>query len=259
MSARRLSSVLLFAALSGPAPFAQAGPPIKDLLAYFPEGTNAVMRVQVADIVKSPRGLREKWGQRQNVEYLAGSIPLHPNIERIVVGTNFQPHRREPGWSISLIPTAKEVSLDSLAARMQGKIEEMGDDKIITTRQFGYFAQLTPEVLGNVGPVLVRRRGRVLDDTPGERVRGQALNLVVELVYPDECLIAAVALGAVVPTPQRGLVNLEPALPQGRQGLHRRAVLRPARAKLALELVPVHEPQDPLPHLVELGLRLVFA
>ncbi len=150
MSASRSFLVLQLASLVGSSAPVSAGPPIKDLLAYFPDGTNAIMRVQVNDIIKSPRGLREKWGQKQNVEYLAGAIPLHPNIERLVVGTKFEPHRREAGWSISLIPTLKEASLENLATKMQGKIEDLGDDKIIATKQFGYFAQLNPEVLGNV-------------------------------------------------------------------------------------------------------------
>ncbi|QVL30116.1 hypothetical protein KIH39_14760 [Telmatocola sphagniphila] len=134
----------------GLAQSAQAGPPLSELMNYFPETTNAILRIQVADIIKSPRGVREKWGQKESLEYLAGTIPIHPSIERVIIGSQFDPHNNVSELSISLIPTTKEVSLDRLAAKLHGTVEEIGGEKMAVGPQSGYYVSLHPELLANV-------------------------------------------------------------------------------------------------------------
>src|SRR5262245_62957478 len=108
------------------AALASAAPPAADMLKRLPENTNAIVIVQVSEILKTPRAIREGWGKNnQQVEFLAGALPIYPTIDRVVVGSQFDPHNPGHSWYAAIIATNKPVSMEKLAERHQSTVEEL--------------------------------------------------------------------------------------------------------------------------------------
>ena len=67
------------------------GPTPPDLLKSLPGPFNTLAVVNVEAILKSPRAVKEGWDKIDKTAYLAGAIPIHPAVERIVATTEFTP------------------------------------------------------------------------------------------------------------------------------------------------------------------------
>lgn len=128
-----------------------AAPPTAELLQRLPEQTNAVLVIQVQEILKTPRAVREGWGAQDHMEFLAGAIPVHPSVEKVVIGSQFDPFNPGKSWYIGLVPTKKPVSMEKLAERYKGTIEEIGGDQAVFSPQIGYIVRLSDELIATLG------------------------------------------------------------------------------------------------------------
>src|SRR5262249_32749184 len=142
-----LAATLAFAVAS-----AHAAPPATELLNRLPENAAAAVIIQVQEIVKTPRGIREGWGKdHQPVTFLAGTIPIFPTVERVIVGSKFDPDNPGHSWHAALVVTNKPVSLEMLAERHQGSVEDVGGGKALFVPRIGYVVKLNEELIGVMG------------------------------------------------------------------------------------------------------------
>jgi len=134
------------------AALASAAPPAADMLKRLPENTNAIVIVQVSEILKTPRAIREGWGKNnQQVEFLAGALPIYPTIDRVVVGSQFDPHNPGHSWYAAVIATNKPVSMEKLAERHQSTVEELAGDKAVFSQRVGYMVKFDDDLIGAMG------------------------------------------------------------------------------------------------------------
>jgi hypothetical protein len=130
----------------------RAGPPTAELLNKLPENTNSIVVINVLEIIKTPRGVREGWGKNnQQVEFLAGAIPIYPSVERVVIGSQFEPHSPGKSWYAGLIALNKPVSMEKLAERHQSTVEDLGGDKAVFSQRVGYLVRFSDDLLGVMG------------------------------------------------------------------------------------------------------------
>src|SRR5262249_1928485 len=104
------------------------------------------------EIINPPRGIREGWGKVHHpATFLAGTIPIFPTVERVIVGSQFDPDNPGHSWYAALVATNTSVSLEMLAERHQGSIEDIGGDNAMFLPRIGYVVSLNDELIGVMG------------------------------------------------------------------------------------------------------------
>src|SRR5262245_53976178 len=76
-----------------------------DLMRYFPTQHNSVCIVNVGQLLESPRAVREKWNQIDHAEYLAGAVPVHPNVLRLVSMCEYDPSHKNRTGAVAVLST----------------------------------------------------------------------------------------------------------------------------------------------------------
>lgn len=143
MSAVRLSAVavaLLAADASAAEPW--------ELLRYAPVGSNGVLVVNVQQLLASPRAQKDGWAKLDRTEYLAGAVPVGPNMERLVAVKAFHSATPGRGGAVALIPTRSALDLAQLGAKLGGTADTVGGEPAVRTAAGGYLLPLAGNVLG---------------------------------------------------------------------------------------------------------------
>lgn len=130
-----------------PANWASAEAGIDDLLPLIPGSANALVIVRARQLLDSPRGQKENWRAKREADFLAGSIGVPPSVDVIVRGAHITPAQPTGTWSVGLIPRPPELNIDVIARHEQGQQETIDGKPCVLSRR-GYFAELTPGVLG---------------------------------------------------------------------------------------------------------------
>lgn len=145
MRTRAVPTVALVLLLAGRAPAADDP---ADLLKYIPPQANAVAVVNVAFLLSSPRAEREGWAKRDHLEYLAGAVPVHPSVERMVLARHLDPTKPGHGPMVGVLPTTVKIDIDKLAATVGGEPTTVAGGPAVATRNGTLLIPLAPQVLG---------------------------------------------------------------------------------------------------------------
>ncbi len=124
------------------------GPTPAELLKSLPGPFNTLAVVNVEAILKSPRGKKEGWDKVEGTAYLAGAIPVHPAVERIVATTEFTPGPRRDSSAQAVVPVRKPIDLAKVAAGLRGQAVEVGGESAVVTSAGSYLVKLEPQLLG---------------------------------------------------------------------------------------------------------------
>jgi hypothetical protein len=120
------------------------------LLRAIPRPVNGVAVINVANILNTPRAKKEGWAQKDRTEYLAGAVPVHPSVERIVLAKDVNPLSPSRGGVYALIPLKKPVDLKRFASAFQGELTTIADEPAVATPNGGFTVALGESLLGKV-------------------------------------------------------------------------------------------------------------
>ena len=140
--------LLLATLLLTSAALSAQGPTPPDLLKSLPGTFNTLAVVNVESILKSPRAVKEGWDKIDKTAYLAGAIPIHPAVERIVATTEFTPGQRRDSSAQAVVPVKKPIDLARVAAGLHGQLVEVGGEQAVATSAGSYLVKLEPQLLG---------------------------------------------------------------------------------------------------------------
>jgi hypothetical protein len=138
-----------FFALVSLTPAATAVDPI-ELMKYIPTPVNTLCVVNVQSILSSPRAVKGKWDQIDHTEYLAGAVPVNPNVERILAATEFSPSHQGRAGVVGVLSTKKAVDLARLAAGVGGEVSTAGGESAVTGPLGTTFVKLGDQLVGAV-------------------------------------------------------------------------------------------------------------
>jgi len=129
--------LLPFAALLA-IPLAVRADDLTDLLNRVPGEMNTVAVINVREINKTPRAVKEKWRENFETQYLAGAIAVPPWVPVVVIGADLHPG---PGGdrSVALIPVDYSVNSESIARRENGVVQTVDDLTLVLSPRRGYF------------------------------------------------------------------------------------------------------------------------
>jgi hypothetical protein len=121
---------------------------LADLLMRVPGDMNTVAVVNVREINKTPRAVREKWRDNHETEYLAGAIAVPAWVPVVVVGADLHPGALASGHSLALIPVDNAVNSETIAKRENGVVQSIGDRSVVLSPTRGYIGVPTAGILG---------------------------------------------------------------------------------------------------------------
>ena len=112
---------------------------LSDLIKRVPGDMNTVTVINVREINKSPRAMREKWRENFETEYLAGAMAVPPWVTVVVIGSELHPRYLAQSRSLALIPTASAINSSTVAKRENGVVQTVDDLTLVLSPQRGYF------------------------------------------------------------------------------------------------------------------------
>ena len=112
---------------------------LTDLFNRVPGDMNTVAIINVREINKSPRAVKEKWKDNHETEYLAGAAAVSPWTSVVVVGADLHPRALGRSQSVALIPVGYSVDSSTIAKRENGSVQTVGDLTLVLSPQRGYF------------------------------------------------------------------------------------------------------------------------
>lgn len=121
---------------------------LKDLLRYVPVHMNTVAVVNVREINKSPRAIREGWAKNHETEYLGGALAVPPWADVVVISAELFPGYLAEGRTLALVPVNNTLTSAEIAKREGGTSQLMGGKTVILSPRRGYVAIPTPGIVG---------------------------------------------------------------------------------------------------------------
>lgn len=121
---------------------------LADLIKRVPGDMNTVAVINVREINKSPRAIKEKWHENHETEYMAGAIAVPAWVPVVVIGADLHPGALAAGRSAALFPADVSVSSESIAKRENGTVQSTGDWNIVLSPRRGYMAVLASGIVG---------------------------------------------------------------------------------------------------------------
>jgi hypothetical protein len=119
----------------------------ESLLGRIPEAANFVAVVNNRAILQSPRGVREGWAKKNEMEYLEGAIPIPPTVTLMVMGSQVDAGNLIGNWGLGVFTLNKRMSMKQIAERHGGVVEKFGDWEAASTHH-GFIVELLNGVYG---------------------------------------------------------------------------------------------------------------
>lgn len=120
---------------------------VDDLLRRVPGFMNTVAVFQVDSIMKSDRGLKEKWAEKHQTEFMAGASSVPTNAKLAVVAAHIDIEHVGNHYTLSMIPLGYNVDMNNMAAREKGTLQLLGDQPAILSPRRGYIMNLNNQVM----------------------------------------------------------------------------------------------------------------
>jgi hypothetical protein len=140
-------SLLVVAILASSVP---CGAAETDLLQWTPGSCNAVALIRMRQLVESPIGRKEKWGDKVRRAYAEGLLSAPPWVKEVVRGTTFG----SAGMPItySIYSMAQDSVIGDIAKHERASIEKIAGRFAVLSPRGVYFVQLADGLVGTVQP-----------------------------------------------------------------------------------------------------------
>lgn len=196
--------------------FAARADDLADLIKRVPGEMNTVAVINVREINKSPRAVREKWKEHQEAEYLAGALAVPSWVTVVVIGAEIHPGDLSGGRSIELIPVENSASSTTIAKRENGVVQTVDDLTLVLSPKRGYFGFPAAGIVG-VSSTMARQefarwvRGARKPDKPAI---SQYLQDAVAANKDSHVIVAIDLKDCLDPTAVRSAIQLSGVVPK---------------------------------------------
>ncbi|MCS6897126.1 MAG: hypothetical protein NZM29_04060 [Nitrospira sp.] len=121
---------------------------LAELLKRVPGDMNTVAVINVREINKSPRAMREKWRDHRETEYLAGAVAVPPWVPTVVIGASLQVAELTTSRSLLLVPMENAANSETIARRENGVVQTVDDLTLVLSPKRGYFGFPAAGIIG---------------------------------------------------------------------------------------------------------------
>ncbi len=127
-------------------------PPKNDLLNKIPAWANALIAVNLKDVLASPFAQKEQWDKFLPVDILGGSVPLPKNADISILASNLEPGTLHSRRDIALIQGGPFPPFNELAKIEKGIEETLAGLPAILSPKNCYILSFGPKQLAIVSP-----------------------------------------------------------------------------------------------------------
>ncbi|MFT3881227.1 MAG: hypothetical protein QM703_16380 [Gemmatales bacterium] len=127
-------------------------PPKNDLLNKIPAWANALIAVNLKDVLASPFAQKEQWDKFLPIDILGGSVPLPKNADVSILASNLEPGTLKSRRDIALIQGGPFPPFNELAKIEKGIEETLAGLPAILSPKNCYILSFGPKQLAIVSP-----------------------------------------------------------------------------------------------------------
>ena len=140
--------------LGGSAPAAPASDPAAaaELAGKLPAGANALGVVRASELLASPRGRAEGWGDRARDRFVSGATVLPKWAEVVVTGAKVRPSGG-PAWYAALFTGPETIGLAALAPGGREDVGELAGRPAFENRGRAVVAAVAPGTFAAYSPI----------------------------------------------------------------------------------------------------------
>lgn len=141
-----------------------------DLVGRLPYGANAIMLINVEKVHKSPVAQKEDWKEKQEAAFEAGMHYLPPSAKRFVMAAQLDFANLRPIWQSAMFEIPNAPSMEEVAKRRQGVLDQVGDRQAVVLRSGAYLVGMGGDIYGAVVPANRQNVARWLRDAASPSV-----------------------------------------------------------------------------------------
>lgn len=132
--------------------FTTQAAPQENILARLPDWTNALVAVDLKNILASPIAQREAWDRLSPSEFLGSSMPFPRNANLSILAAHLEPGTLRSQRTLSIVQGGPFPNQADLAKFEQGSIETVADIPAVLTPKNAYVLALNSKQLAVFSP-----------------------------------------------------------------------------------------------------------
>jgi hypothetical protein len=140
------------------------------LAKWLPPGANTLGIIRVEEILKSPRALKEKWGEDYETRFLGGADVVPPWMSTVVRASQANPQTGTRQWLGAVLKSTRAFDLPRLAEREESTVTKVGErGAVFLPRSGGYLVELGPKIAGFLAPATRQDVRRWMNSVDGAK------------------------------------------------------------------------------------------
>jgi hypothetical protein len=179
----------------------------EELIRYVPGSCNAVAIVRMADMLKSPRAVKEHWAQAANESFMADMGTIPPWVENLVIGFQVRPALQQEVWAAGVASVPNDLTIETLAQQNQQSVDQIAGFPAISGRGNHLILELKPGILGIWRPAIRQEAVRWANEIAAKITGPNSDYLAATPKVPGHLVLAIDVAGAFDPARTQMLVN----------------------------------------------------
>jgi hypothetical protein len=125
----------------------------KDLVSAIPEGSNALVLIDIGGVLSSPIAKANGWGGKLQDGAADRPVYLPPEADKVVIAASLDIARGfNRDWQVALMGLTTPLSMAEIARAEGGHADRIGNADVAWVPSDAYFLQVAPQVLGLMAP-----------------------------------------------------------------------------------------------------------
>jgi hypothetical protein len=159
---------------------------LRELLAYLPADSNALLIVNAKKIFESEVGRDEAWKQDYEKTYATTPLLMPPDSQLFLMGARIDYEKLAPQWEVAVADIVNGPSIQSIADKSRGTVDEISGFQAVETLRDLYIVQFTSTVFGARKPANRQAVSQWLRDVQSRQAPSLSTYLEEQAVYPEK-------------------------------------------------------------------------
>ena len=136
-------------ALSAPQPVRAQ---FQEMARRVPGTANAIVLVNASKIMASPIAKAEMWQVDRAKRFASGLTSVPPMADQLLIASQLDLEAMQPIWEAALVRTGQIPSLEAVAKRLNGTVDNVADLPAVRLSDDSYIVQLSANTVGMLAP-----------------------------------------------------------------------------------------------------------
>jgi hypothetical protein len=167
-----------------------SGADFSDLLRRVPGEANAILLIDAEALFASPIAERDGWKERRKAGFAERPLSVPVEATKVVRASQIDLQTREPAWEVALIEAPKIPSIDSIAKKERGYVDQVASKSAAWSPRGVYVIALSDHAVGLAFPPNRQFLARWIKE-PSGRISPYLLKASQSMLTTDAQLLIA--------------------------------------------------------------------